>query len=119
MDIARQGAHATPRLIGVIPRGRVVPVVIMGLAAFVSFGITLLVLARAAVSAVMVPGRLASIVVDLVRVIDRVLIGVVMTVLAFGIHELLGAKVERSLPAAFTVRSRGTWSCASSRPWPW
>jgi uncharacterized membrane protein YqhA len=105
MDSARKGPPATPPLLRVIQLGAIVPVLIMGLGAAVSFAIAFLVLAHVVVDAAIAPGRLASLIVELVRVIDAVLIGVVMTVLAFGIYELLVAKVERPLPAGLVVRN--------------
>jgi uncharacterized membrane protein YqhA len=117
MNAARQGHTAALPLLRVIQLGAIVPVLVMGLGAAVSFAIALLVLGHVVVDAAIAPGRLASLIVELVRVIDAVLIGVVMTVLAFGIYELLAAKVERPLPAALVVRNSGTWSGASSRRW--
>lgn len=105
MNTARQGRPAAPRLLRVIQLSAILPVLIMGLGAAVSFAIAFLVLSHVVVDAVIAPGRLASLIVELVRVIDAVLIGVVMTLLAFGIYELLVAKVERPLPAALVVRN--------------
>jgi uncharacterized membrane protein YqhA len=105
MNAARQGRPAAPRLLRVIQLSAIVPVLIMGLGAAVAFAIALLVLGHVVVDAVIAPGRLAALIVELVRVIDAVLIGVVMTVLAFGIYELLVAEVEQPLPAALVVRN--------------
>lgn len=105
MDTSRQGRPATPPLLRVIQFIAIVPVFIMGLSAVVSFAIAFLVLGHVVVDVIIAPARLASLIVELVRVIDAVLIGVVMTVLAFGIYELLVAKVERPLPAVLVVRN--------------
>jgi len=83
----------------------IVPVVLMGAGGCVSYGIALLTLGRVVVSAATNQGRLASLIVDLVRVIDATLVGVVMTILAFGVYELLIAPVGRPLPAALSVRN--------------
>jgi uncharacterized membrane protein YqhA len=82
-----------------------VPVVMMGLGAVASFGISLELLVEAVTHAITVPGGLAEALVELARVIDAVLIGVVMIVLAFGIYELLISPVQRPLPAALVVRN--------------
>ena len=82
-----------------------VPVVMMGLGAVASFGIALVLLVQAVEHAITVADGLAEALVELARVIDAVLIGVVMIVLAFGIYELLISPVERPLPAALVVHS--------------
>lgn len=105
MDSARQGRPATPLLLRVMQLGAIVPVLIMGVGALVSFAVAFLVLGHVVVDALTTAGPLASLIVELVRAIDAVLIGVVMTVLAFGIYELLVAKVDRPLPAALVVRN--------------
>ena len=82
-----------------------VPVVLMGFGAVASFGIALVILVQAVEHAITMPNTLAEALVELARVIDAVLIGVVMIVLAFGIYELLISPVERPLPGALVVHS--------------
>lgn len=94
-----------PVLLRIIRMLAIVPVVMMGLGAVASFGIALVLLGQAVDHAITVPEGLAEALVELARVIDAVLIGVVMIVLAFGIYELLISPVERPLPAALVVRS--------------
>jgi uncharacterized membrane protein YqhA len=93
-----------PFILRLIWATAIVPVVTMGAGGCVSFGIALVMLGRVVVSAATNQETPASLIVELVRVIDASLVGVVMIVLAFGIYELLIGPVARPLPAALSVR---------------
>src|SRR5512142_2575158 len=79
----------------------------MAVAAAASFGVALLLLWRVLVLLVARPGEVGALIVQLVRVVDATLVGVVMVVIAFGLFELLIARVARPLPAA--LRARSLW----------
>jgi uncharacterized membrane protein YqhA len=83
----------------------IVPILLMAVAAAASFAVALLLAWRVLALLAAHPGDAGLLIVQLVRVVDATLLGVVMVVIAFGLYELLIERVPRPLPAALRVRS--------------
>jgi uncharacterized membrane protein YqhA len=81
----------------------IVPVVLMGGGGVVSFGVAVFILGRAITLAVTSNQSLAILIVQLIRMVDASLVGILMVVLAFGIYELLIARVELPLQSALVA----------------
>lgn len=100
----RDGATSLPLVLRLVRATAIVPVLLMGLGALVSYGIGILDLVRTLGSLAGGHPDMPSLVVELVRVVDITLVGMLMSILAFGIHELFVASIEWPLAPALFVR---------------
>jgi uncharacterized membrane protein YqhA len=98
------GAASLPLVLRLVRATAIIPVVLMGLGAVVSYGIGLVDLVTTAGSLANGHPDMPSMVVELVRVIDVTLVGMLMSILSFGIYELFVASIEWPLAPALVVR---------------
>lgn len=82
----------------------ILPIAIMGVGAVVSYGIALLELVGIVVAVMSGLQDLPSRIVELVRLVDLSLVGMLMSILAFGIYELFLGTFEWPLAPALVVR---------------
>lgn len=93
-----------PIVLRLIRATAILPVVLMGVGALVSYGIALVELAGIVVAATSGLHDLPSRIVELVRLVDISLVGMLMTILAFGIYELFLGTFDWPLAPALVVR---------------
>ena len=81
----------------------IVPVALMGMGATVTYAVVLLDLVNVVVG--LVAGKPEpSMIVELVRLVDISLVGMLMSILAFGIYELFVARIDWPLAPGLVVR---------------
>ena len=103
MDAEQTPRKALPLVLRLVRATAIVPVVLMGLGTVVTYAVVLLELVSV-VAAVITGKPASSVIVELVRVVDLSLVGMLMTILAFGIYELFVASIEWPLAPALIVR---------------
>jgi uncharacterized membrane protein YqhA len=101
---ATRGATSLPRVLRVIRATAIIPVVLMGLGAAVAYAVALLDLIKVVATILTGKPELPSTIVELVRVVDICLVGMLMSILAFGIYELFIASIAWPLAPALVVR---------------
>ena len=84
----RHAATSLPLVLRLVRATAIIPVALMGLSAVVSYGIGLFDLVTTVVSMANDREDMQSVVVELVRVVDITLVGMLMSILSFGIYEL-------------------------------
>jgi len=100
----RHAATSLPLVLRLVRATAIIPVALMGLSAVVSYGIGLFDLVTTVVSMANDREDMQSVVVELVRVVDITLVGMLMSILSFGIYELFVESIEWPLAPALVVR---------------
>ena len=98
------GAASLPPLLRVIRATAIVPVLLMGLGAVTAYAVALIDLVNVGVAVVSHASNMASFIVELVRVVDISLVGMLMTILAFGVYELFISAIDWPFAPALVVR---------------
>ena len=93
-----------PLVLRLIRATAIFPVALMGVGAAVSYGIALLELVGIVVAVTSGLHDLPARIVELVRLVDISLVGMLMSILAFGIYELFLGSFEWPLAPALVVR---------------
>ena len=104
--LVRADRHAAslPPLLRLIRATAIIPVVLMGMGALVAYAVALIDLVKVGATAVTGKPDMPSVIVELVRVVDISLVGILMSILAFGIYELFVARIDWPLAPALVVR---------------
>jgi|SRR5579859_559414 len=103
-ELGHPRADKLPVVLRLVRASAIIPVALMGVGAVVCYGIALLELLG--IVAAMMSGLqdLPSKIVELVRLVDITLVGMLMSILAFGIYELFLGTFEWPLAPALVVR---------------
>jgi uncharacterized membrane protein YqhA len=85
----------------------ILPVVLMGIGALIAYALVAVDLFKVAATIVERAPDMRSMVVELVRVVDISLVGMLMTILAFGVYELFISGIDWPFAPALVVRDIG------------
>ena len=99
-----KGAASLPPLLRLIRATAIVPVVLMGIGAVVAYAVALIDLLKVATTVMAGVPQMPSIIVELVRVVDISLVGMLMSILAFGVYELFIESIDWPFAPALVVR---------------